>query len=93
MIGQHHATAVLYEHRSEYDNDDHDYHDPDLDDHDPDHDLDYHDPDLDLDDHDHGPDHDDCHEDHHDFSAAISNIHVDTTELITDDYDGIVILR
>ena len=33
-------------------------------------------------------DHDD-----HDFSAAISNIHVDSTELITDDYDGIVILR
>jgi len=40
VIGQHHATAVLYEH-----------------------------------------------------SAAISNIHVDSTELITDDYDGIVILR
>ena len=26
-------------------------------------------------------------------SAAISNIHVDATELITDDYDGVVILR
>ena len=29
----------------------------------------------------------------YEHSAAISNIHVDATELITDDYDGIVILR
>jgi hypothetical protein len=29
----------------------------------------------------------------YEHSAAISNIHVDDSELITDDYDGIVILR
>jgi len=29
----------------------------------------------------------------YEHSAAISNIYVDTEELITDDYDGIVILR
>ena len=29
----------------------------------------------------------------YEHSAAISNIHVDSQELITDDYDGIVILR
>ena len=29
----------------------------------------------------------------YEHSAAISNIHIDATELITDDYDGIVILR
>ena len=29
----------------------------------------------------------------YEHSAAISNIHVDAHELITDDYDGIVILR
>ena len=29
----------------------------------------------------------------YEHSAAISNIHVDSQELITDDYDGVVILR
>ena len=29
----------------------------------------------------------------YEHSAAISNIYVDTEELITDDYDGIVIFR
>ena len=29
----------------------------------------------------------------YEHSAAISNIYVDTEELITDDYDGLVILR
>ena len=32
-------------------------------------------------------------EDHFQFSAAISDVHVDSNELITDDYDGIIILR
>ena len=29
----------------------------------------------------------------YEHSAAISNIHIDNTELITDDYDGVIILR
>ena len=29
----------------------------------------------------------------YEHSAAISNIHVDNNELITDDYDGVIILR
>ena len=29
----------------------------------------------------------------YEHSAAISNIHVDSNELITDDYDGVIILR
>ena len=29
----------------------------------------------------------------YEHSAAVSNIYVDSQELITDDYDGIVILR
>ena len=29
----------------------------------------------------------------YEHSAAISNIHADNTELITDDYDGVIILR
>ena len=29
----------------------------------------------------------------YEHSAAVSNIHIDNMELITDDYDGVVILR
>ena len=29
----------------------------------------------------------------YEHSAAVSNIHVDDNELITDDYDGVIILR
>ena len=29
----------------------------------------------------------------YEHSAAVSNIHVDNNELITDDYDGVIILR
>ena len=29
----------------------------------------------------------------YEHSAAVSNIHIDDNELITDDYDGVIILR